>query len=105
VRGDDVLASLDVADSFSARLKGLLGRDGIEGALFIKPATSVHTLGMKFAIDVAFCDRHGLVLRTVTVPPWRVTRLVWRSGFVVEAAAGSFDRWRLQPGDTIEVRE
>jgi uncharacterized membrane protein (UPF0127 family) len=39
------------------------------------------------------------------VAPWRVTRVVWRSGFVVEAAAGAFERWRLRPGDTVEVKE
>ncbi|MGH9010052.1 MAG: DUF192 domain-containing protein, partial [Acidimicrobiia bacterium] len=65
----------------------------------------IHTLGMRFPIDVAFCDREGVVLRTVTVPPWRVTRVVWRSGFVVEAPAGSFERWHLRTGDTIEVKE
>ena len=75
------------------------------GVLVLRPCRQVHTLGMRFAIDVAFCDREGVVLRTVTVPPWRVTRVVWRSGFVVEAAAGSFERWRLQAGDTIEVKE
>jgi uncharacterized membrane protein (UPF0127 family) len=46
-----------------------------------------------------------VVLRTVTVSPWRVTRVVWRSGFVVEAAAGAFERWQLRAGDTVEVRE
>ena len=71
----------------------------------LQPARSVHTIGMRFPIDVAFCDRHGVVLRTLTVAPWRVTRVVWRAGFVVEAPAGSFDRWQLRAGDTVEVRE
>ena len=58
---------------------GLLGRDGIEGALLLRPARSVHTLGMRFAIDVAFCDadrgahggRHRVPDATVAIGPSR----------------------------------
>jgi uncharacterized membrane protein (UPF0127 family) len=102
-----VLASAEVARGFRDRTVGLLGRDrdSVTGALVFRPCRQVHTLGMRFPIDVAFCDRDGVVLRTCTVAPWRVTRVVWRSGFVVEAAAGALERWDLRPGDKIEVRE
>jgi uncharacterized membrane protein (UPF0127 family) len=105
--GGEVLASAEVARHARQRTVGLLGREPgtVTGALVIRPCRQVHTLGMRFPIDVAFCDRQGLVLRTVTVSPWRLTRVVWRSGFVVEATAGAFDRWQLRPGDTIEVKE
>jgi uncharacterized protein len=108
VRAGDVLASADVARGIRERTQGLLGhRDSgqLTGALVLRPCRQIHTLGMRFPIDVAFCDREGVVLRTATVPPWRVTRVVWRAGFVIEAAAGSFERWQLQAGDTIEVKE
>ena len=102
-----MLASADVARRPRERTVGLLGRDvgSVSGALVLRPCRQVHTLGMRFTIDVAFCDREGVVLRTVTVPPWRVTCVVWRSGFVVEAAAGAFERWQLRAGDTVEVKE
>jgi len=105
--GGDVLASAEVARRVRERTTGLLGRnqESMTGALVLRPCRQIHTLGMRFPIDVAFCDREGVVLRTVTVPPWRITRVVWRSGFVVEAAAGSFERWQLRTGDTIEVKE
>ena len=105
--GGDVLASAEVARRARERTVGLLGRDrdAMTGVLVIRPCRQVHTFGMRFPIDVAFCDRDGVVLRTVTVAPWRVTRVVWRAGFVVEAAAGAFDRWQLRPGDTVEVKE
>jgi uncharacterized membrane protein (UPF0127 family) len=106
--GGDVLASAEVARGIRERTQGLLGRrtsDDVIGAFVLRPCRQVHTLGMRFPIDVAFCDGGGVVLRTVTVAPWRVTRVVWRSGFVVEAAAGAFDRWQLRPGDTVEVKE
>lgn len=104
VRGGDVLASVEVARSAGARLKGLLGRDGIEGAFVLWPAFSVHTLGMRFPIDVAWLDRSLTVRRTATVPPWRLTRAVLRAGIVLEAEAGAFERWRLAVGDQLELR-
>jgi uncharacterized membrane protein (UPF0127 family) len=107
VREGDVLASAEVARGFRGRTVGLLGRDrdSMTGALVFRPCRQVHTFGMRFPIDVAFCDRDGVVLRTCTVAPWRVTRVVWRSGLVIEAAAGALERWGLRPGDTVEVRE
>ena len=104
VRGDDVLASLDVADSFGTRLKGLLGRDGIDGAFLIRPAMSVHTLGMKFAIDVAFCDHDLTVIDAITMRPYRMSLPRPKARCVIEAEAGAFERWRLRRGDRLEVR-
>jgi len=104
VRGDDVLAAAEVAVSHRLRSKGLIGREDFEGALILRPCRQVHTVGMKFPIDVAFCDRYGFVLHRSTLAPRRVSRLVWRSYFAIEARAGSFERWKLEPGDVIEVR-
>ena len=103
VRDGDVLASVEIPVGPLARARGLLGRDTFEGALILRPCRQVHTFGMRFPVDVAFCDRSGVVLRATTLPPWRVSRVVWRSGFVVEATAGAFDRWGLRPGDQVEV--
>jgi len=83
----------------------LLGRDGIDGALVLQPCRQVHTIGMRFAIDVAFCTRDGRVLRVVTMRPGRVSRVVLRALFVVEAAAGSFEQWGVRRGSTVVVRE
>jgi len=104
LRDGEVLASVEVAESRRARSRGLLGRDGVDGALLLRPCRSVHTVGMRFAIDVAFCDDDLRVLRVVTMPRHRLSRLVWRSRAVIEAEAGAFARWGLQPGDTLEVK-
>ena len=105
LREGEVLAALETADGWRDRMHGLLGRDGIDGAILLRPARSVHTLGMRFPIDVAFCDREMVVLRTVYLPPGRVTRPALRGACVIEAEAGAFDRWDLRPGDHLEVRE
>lgn len=100
-----MLASLEVAATRSARRKGLLGRDGIEGALLLQPARSVHSLGMRFPLDVAWCDRELQVLRVVRLAPYRLTRSVLRAHAVLEAEAGSFARWNLVVGDQLELQD
>jgi uncharacterized membrane protein (UPF0127 family) len=104
VRGDDVLAATEVAVTRRARARGLIGREDLEGALVLRPCRHVHTFGMRFPIDVAFCDRYGFVLHAVTMQPRRFSRLVWRSYFAIEAPAASFERWKLEPGDVVEVK-
>ncbi len=59
VRDGKVLATIEVAESLRSRTRGLLGRDGIDGALLIEPARSIHTVGVHFPIDVAYCRRTG----------------------------------------------
>lgn len=99
-----VVAPLEVARSIDARSRGLLGRDGIDGALLLRPASMVHTFRMRFDIDVAFCDRELVVLRTVTMRRNRMSRPVRRSSAIVEAEAGAFARWGLAPGGRLQVR-
>jgi uncharacterized protein len=103
-RGEEVLASAEVADTRRARRRGLLGRDGTDGALVLTPARAVHTLGVRFALDVAYLDADGTVLDARHMARHRIGRPRWRARAVVEAQAGSFDRWRLRPGDRLEVR-
>lgn len=104
VRDGHVLATLEVASSRRERARGLLGRDGIEGAILLRPARSVHTVGMRFPIDVAFVDGDLVVLEVRRLAPNRVTLPVWRARAVLEAEAGSFASWELRVGDRLEVR-
>lgn len=105
LRDGEVLASLEVADTRRDRRRGLLGRDGIEGALLLVPARSVHTLGMRFPIDVAWCDSELRVLRVARLPRHRLSRPVAHAHAVLEAEAGCFARWDLQVGDQLERRD
>ncbi len=103
VRDATVLASLEVADTFRSRLRGLLGRDGLDGAILLRPARSVHTLGMRFPIDVAFCDGDLNVLQVRPMRPWRVSLPVRRACVIIEAEQGAFERWQLAVGDELAV--
>jgi uncharacterized protein len=105
LRDGEVLASLEVADQRGARRRGLLGRDSIDGALLLVPARSVHSMGMRFPIDVAWLDVDLTVLRTVRLSRNRLTRPVMRAHSVLEADAGAFARWGLQVGDQLERKD
>lgn len=104
VHDDRVLATLEVAETRRARGRGLLGRDGIEGAILLRPARSVHTFGMRFPIDVAHVDRELRIVHLRTMVPNRLGRIVWRSNGVIETEAGAFAGWGLVVGDTVELR-
>src|SRR5438445_10143071 len=103
VREGNVLAALEVADTHRSRLVGLLGKDGYEGALLLRPARSVHSVGMRFPIDVAFCDADLVVTEALCLRPYRFTRPRRGVSCVLEAPAGAFERWRLRPGDKLEI--
>jgi uncharacterized membrane protein (UPF0127 family) len=100
-----VLASAEIADARSARRRGLLGRDHLEGALVLRPCRWVHTIGMQFPLDVAFLDDDGQVVKTMHMHQRRIGVPVWRAVTVIEAEGGAFARWGLSVGDIIEVRE
>jgi uncharacterized membrane protein (UPF0127 family) len=95
-----------VADTPFARMRGLLGKRGLapEEGVLLRPAGSVHTLFMRFAIDAVFLDRE---LRVVGVAerlrPWRAAG---RRGAkaVVELAAGEAARRGVRAGDVLELR-
>jgi uncharacterized membrane protein (UPF0127 family) len=104
LRDGDVLAAAEVAEGLAARSRGLLGRNGYEGAMVLHGTRSVHTIGMRFAIDLAICDRDLVVLDVVRVRPMRMTLPRRRGRSVIEAQAGAFERWGLRVGDHLELR-
>ncbi|MGI9612019.1 MAG: DUF192 domain-containing protein [Acidimicrobiales bacterium] len=104
VRDGSVLASLEIPIGRKARARGLLGRQGIEGAMLLRPARSVHSFGMRFELDVAFINADDIVIRTLRLHKHRVTFPVWRAVYALEAEAGAFGHWELKIGDKIEIR-
>jgi uncharacterized protein len=100
-----VLASAEIAEDRAARRRGLLQRDSMEGALVLRPCRWVHTIGMRFPVDVAYLDSDGVVVKTIQMHRHRVGVPVWRAHLVIEAQAGAFARWGLRVGDVVEVRD
>ena len=96
---------LEIARSARDRRRGLLGREGIEGALLLSPASAVHTVGMRFAIDVAYLDRGTRVVRVRTMPPGRIGLPRPWARHVLEAEAGAMGRWGIRRGSRIVLRD
>ncbi|WP_345670624.1 DUF192 domain-containing protein [Streptomyces similanensis] len=96
---------LELATSYRARTKGLLGRDAVDGVLLLSPANSIHTFRMRIPIDVAYLDRRLRVLAVVTMEPGRLGRPRLRSRHVLEAAAGAMAGWGVRAGVRVEVVE
>ena len=62
-----------VADSFFARLAGLMFRQKLPPAtgLLLAPCSSVHMCFMRFAIDVVYIDKKFKIIKVVkNLKPW-----------------------------------
>ena len=57
---------------------------------------------MRFPIDVAFLTDDLVVLKVVTMVPWRISAPVVRAHCVIEAEAGAFRSWGLTVGDRLD---
>ncbi|MEU2434883.1 DUF192 domain-containing protein [Streptomyces rubradiris] len=94
---------LEISASYRARTKGLLGRDAVDGAMLLSPASGVHTFGMRIPIDVAYLDRRLTVIAVRTMPPGRLGLPRPRARHVLEAAAGAMAGWGIRAGVRVEV--
>ncbi|MDQ3954238.1 MAG: DUF192 domain-containing protein [Actinomycetota bacterium] len=89
------------------RVTGLRGRDdlGAGSALVLEPAKQVHTFGMRFPIDVVFCDSSGKVKHVVEqMSPRRVSRVVLTARYAIEMRGGSL-RGVVKVGDRLRFED
>jgi len=100
--------ALAVADTHWTRLRGLLGltaddfRNG--SGLWIVPCHGVHTLGMKFPIDVIYLDGSMTVIDVQPeVRPWRFTPIRRQAASVLELPCHKTAETKTAIGDRIEV--
>jgi uncharacterized protein len=83
-----------------ARLRGLAGLPAPHGAALLLPgARSVHTVGMRFALDLVWLDRDGRALRIDRAVPPRRLRACRRAHAVLEAPPGAAAA--LTPGSRV----
>jgi len=96
------------ARTFLSRLVGLLGTAAIAdgGGLWIVSCRSVHTLGMRYPIDVAFLDARGIVIGVLEgLPPNRVGRVFRDARGALELRSGILAATGTSPGDRLEFQE
>jgi len=99
---------LRVADTHRSRFVGLLGtsaRDFVSGkGLWIVPCRGVHTLGMRFAIDVVYLDSGKAVVHVEqNLAPWRLAPVRLRAASVMELPPNTIRQTDTRIGDAIEI--
>lgn len=95
---------LSVADTALKRLVGLLGKKHLPAGagLLITPCKGIHTIGMRFPIDVIFISKNNTIIGIArNLQPNRITRLYKYSIRVLELPANILDATRTNIGDTI----
>jgi uncharacterized membrane protein (UPF0127 family) len=96
--------SIEVAETASQKVKGLLGREGLDrgqGLLF-KGAGSLHTLFMRFPIDIIYTNKQGKVVKTAgSVRPFKLVAAPLRCDCAIELPAGVIAASNTQVGDNL----
>jgi uncharacterized membrane protein (UPF0127 family) len=100
--------ALAIADTHWTRFRGLLGlgpgdfRNGY--GLWIVPCRGIHTLGMRFPIDVVYLDHSLTVIDVVRdLQPWRFAPIHMRAASVLELPCRTAGETRTSVGDRIEI--
>jgi uncharacterized membrane protein (UPF0127 family) len=102
--GAIVCQSCRLAATFFSRLRGLLGRRGLDEGegLLIRPTSSIHMFFMRFTLDVAFLDQDGRVIKLVPgLRPWRMSSARGARS-ALELSAGEIERRALSVGDVLQ---
>lgn len=97
---------VEIAASFWARGKGLIGRKSLPDgfALVIQPCGSIHMCLMSLPIDVLHIDKQGRIVKILhAIKPWRLGPIVMQSKWVVELPAHTAAATSTQVGDLVEI--
>lgn len=106
-RGARLAESADIADTSSKRRTGLLKHSALQAGegLWIAPCEAVHTVGMKFAIDVLFLNKKRRVLKIRRdMQGWRMSACLWGHS-VLELPAGTALETGTSVGDQLEFEK
>jgi len=102
-RGTTLATSTRIAGTSADRRRGLLETESLRpgDGLWIAPCEAIHTLGMKWPIDVIFLDKNYRVRKVAAdLLPWRIA-ICWTAASVLELPAGVLLRSGTQIGDTL----
>ena len=97
-----------VAETSLSRIVGLLGKRGLEPGtgLLIIPSQAIHTVAMRFPIDVLFVDRNWKVIHLRhTMVPYRMTGIHWKAQCVLELPSGVIAQTSTEVGDQLAIED
>lgn len=89
------------ADTFFKRLIGLMGKRDFNKCLLFTNLTdsSIHTMFMRFEIDVYFIDEKKVIFDKVSLKPWKYYRPKKRAKYILETKKGKL---KLEKGDILD---
>ena len=101
-------AEVELADTSWTRMKGLLGQTAEDfragKGLWITPSQGVHTIGMKFPIDVVYLDSgHRVIHMSHSLRPFRIAAVKLKARSVIELPAGTLAQTQTSVGDVLEI--
>jgi uncharacterized protein len=101
---------LSIAETHWSRFLGLMGtgtEDFLPGqGLWIAPSRGVHTLGMRFSIDVAYLDSNHVVVHIESgLRPWRVAPIRLNADSVLELPESTLASTGTRIGDQIKIAQ
>ena len=90
-----------LADTFFKRLIGLMGKGDFEdGMLFTNlKDSSIHTMFMRFTIDVYFIDKNKIIYDKTTLKPWRFYNPEKQAEYILETRK---NKLKLEIGDRLD---
>ena len=99
---------LDIASTHWSRFRGLMatkpGEFRTGQGLWIVPCRGVHTLGMRFPIDVLYLDRDKVVVHVEeNLKPWRFAPVRRKALSVLELPQETLSTTGTSVGDKIEI--
>jgi uncharacterized protein len=95
-----------LADNYFTRLIGLMGKKQMDdsGGLLLKKCSSVHTIGMRYALDLVFMDKMGKVLKCAEgVKPFR-TASAKGAYYTLELNQGMIRKQGIEVNDRFELQ-
>jgi uncharacterized membrane protein (UPF0127 family) len=97
------------AVTFWRRLRGLMFSKSFPSAydaVLLSPCNAVHTMFMRYSIDVVFLKETGQVAAVYPfMRPWQFSAVVKNASQVLELPAGSIERLKVTPGDYLALTE
>ena len=107
-RGTILGEAIEVAQTAAQKVKGLLGRECLEDGqgLLFRGAGSLHTLFMRFPIDIVYADKNGKVVKLAeSVGPFKLVAAPLRCYYALELPAGAIKASRTRVGDRLSLEE
>jgi len=99
-RHKNFFRKMELAKTFEELQRGLLGRTTAGSGLFLMGATSIHTFGMKFPIDVVYLNANGMVLAgEERLLPNQQGKTYLGVAHIVELNAGTIRRYHIKVGE------